>query len=111
MTLKTKTWSIPSTGFPCDWLEINDTEILEFKRVLHFNHGILYRRMVVKDKDGRETRIESRRIASMQDPHLAAQEYVVKPLNYSAKISIRAGLMVIISMPVSTVTRNLTNSI
>lgn len=75
-----------------DWLDVNNTEILEFRRVLHFNHGILYRKMIVRDPQGRETRIDSKRIVSMQDPHLAALEYIVKPLNYSGKITLRAGL-------------------
>jgi len=75
-----------------DWLDINKVEILDIKRVLHFDSGVLYRKLVVRDVKGRETRIESRRMASMEDPHLAALEYSVTPLNYSGKITVRSGL-------------------
>ncbi|MBW6460148.1 MAG: beta-phosphoglucomutase family hydrolase [Bacteroidales bacterium] len=75
-----------------EWFDINNTEIIKIKRVLHFNTGVLYRRVVVRDAKGRETRIETRRMASMDDPHLAAQEYTITPLNYEGKITVRSGL-------------------
>jgi len=75
-----------------DWLDLNETEILDIKRVLHFDHGVLYRKLKIRDRKGRETRLESRRTASMDNPHLAALEYSITPLNYSAKITVCSGL-------------------
>lgn len=75
-----------------DWFDVNGQEILEVKRILHFDNGLLYRLMVVRDTKGRITRVETRRIASMDNPHLAAQEYAITPVNYSGKITIRSGL-------------------
>jgi beta-phosphoglucomutase family hydrolase len=75
-----------------DWLDINKAQILEVRRALRFNNGVLYRRLVVRDDKGRETLIGTRRMASMDDPNLAAQEYTITPLNYSAKITVRSGL-------------------
>ena len=75
-----------------EWIDINNIEILDFKRVLHFDQGVLYRKLKIRDKKGRETRIESRRMASMENPHLAALEYSITPLNYSGRISVRSGL-------------------
>jgi beta-phosphoglucomutase family hydrolase len=75
-----------------EWFDINKAEILNIKRVIHFDKGVLYRRLVVRDRKGRETLIESRRMASMADPSLASLEYSITPLNYSGKISVRSGL-------------------
>ncbi len=75
-----------------NWFNPNKTEIISFERHLDFRTGVLSRKMTVEDEDGRETLIESRRVASMADRHLAAIEYIIKPLNYSARISVRSGL-------------------
>lgn len=75
-----------------DWYDINQIEILEIKRELRFSDGLLKRRLVVRDQKGRETLIGTRRIASMENPNMAAQEYTITPLNYSARITVRSGL-------------------
>lgn len=75
-----------------DWLTADNCDILEIKRVLHFNNGVFYRRMVLKDDQGRESRIESRRLASILQPHLAALEYSITPLNYDGNITVCSAL-------------------
>ncbi|MFQ5812793.1 MAG: beta-phosphoglucomutase family hydrolase, partial [Anaerolineae bacterium] len=75
-----------------DWLDLNKTEIISFTRRLDFRDGVLHRKVVVRDAAGRETLIESNRLASMAQPHLAALRYTITPLNYSERISIRSGL-------------------
>jgi len=75
-----------------DFFQLNKAEILEVRRALRFNNGVLYRRLVVRDEKGRETLIGTRRMASMDDPNLAAQEYTITPLNYSGKVTVRSGL-------------------
>jgi beta-phosphoglucomutase family hydrolase len=75
-----------------DWFDINKAEILEVRRVLRFNNGVLYRRLIIRDEKGRETLIGTRRMASMDNPNLAAQEYTITPLNYSGKITVRSAL-------------------
>jgi beta-phosphoglucomutase family hydrolase len=75
-----------------EWLDADNCKVIEIKRVLHFDNGILYRRMVLKDSQNRETKIESRRVASMEDPHLAAIEYSLTPLNYDGKITVASSL-------------------
>lgn len=74
------------------WFNPNFTSILEITRKLNFRNGVLERDMIVRDHTGRETLIESRRTASMENPHLAAIEYIVTPINYSGRISIKTGL-------------------
>lgn len=75
-----------------NWLDINEIEILNINRTLNFKNGLLTRKMTVKDNNGNETEVVSKRIASMGNPHLAAIQYSVKPLNYSGKITIKTGI-------------------
>ncbi|MEW6718455.1 MAG: beta-phosphoglucomutase family hydrolase [Chloroflexota bacterium] len=74
------------------WMDINKVEMVEFIRQLDFRTGVLSRRMVVRDGAGRETLIESRRVASMAQPHLVALRYCITPLNYSGVVTVRSGL-------------------
>jgi beta-phosphoglucomutase family hydrolase len=74
------------------WFNCNDIEMISFQRQLHFRTGVLSRKMIIKDKKGRETRIESRRVASMENPHLAGLQYQITPVNYSERITVRTGL-------------------
>jgi len=75
-----------------DWFNPNQTEIKQITRRLDFRTGILHRSMVVSDVNGRETRIESQRLASMDNPHLAALRYQIIPNNYNEIITIRSEL-------------------
>ena len=54
-----------------EWFNPNDSEILSFSRRLDLRRGVLERSLTVRDAEGRETRIESVRLASMADPGLA----------------------------------------
>jgi beta-phosphoglucomutase family hydrolase len=75
-----------------EWFDINNTEIISIQRKLDFKSGLLTRSLKVKDENGNETLIESKRFTSMADPHLSAMQYSVKPLNYSGKIIIKTGI-------------------
>lgn len=75
-----------------DWFDPNVDEILRVHRRLDFKTGLLRKEMVVRDDAGRETLIESFRLANMEAPHIAAIRYCITPLNYSGEISIRSGL-------------------
>ncbi len=75
-----------------EWLDLNEAEIINFTRRLDFRNGVLHRKVVVRDAAGRETSIESSRLASMAQPHLAALRYTITPLSYSERITIRSGL-------------------
>ena len=74
------------------WVDINKVEILEIHRNLDFKAGLLKRIMVIKDEEGRISRIESERFASMDNPHLAALRYKIIPLNYSGTITFWSAL-------------------
>ncbi len=75
-----------------DWFDVNCTKIISIKRTIHFKTGLLERIMVVQDDKLRQTKLVSRRFASMHNPFLASMQYEIKPLNYNAKISIKSSL-------------------
>jgi len=75
-----------------EWFDPTQTEMLEFERELDFKTGVLSRTLIVRDKGGNQTRITSRRFASMADPHLAGLRYQITPLNYAKKLTVRSGL-------------------
>ena len=75
-----------------DWLDFDDVEIISINRSINFYSGLLEKEMLVKDKQGRETKISSRRFASMANQHLVGIRYKIKPLNYSGKLEIRSVL-------------------
>jgi HAD superfamily hydrolase (TIGR01509 family) len=74
------------------WFATDNMTIVSIRRRLHMNKGFLCRMMIVRDKEGMETLIHSRRFASMDNPHLAGIRYSVTPLNYSGRIEIKTEL-------------------
>ncbi len=74
------------------WFDLNAAEILDVYRNLDFKTGVLTKVLTVRAADGKETLIQSRRIASMADPHLASMEYSISPINYSGKITVKSSL-------------------
>jgi len=75
-----------------EWFNPAEAEIIEINRTLDYRTGLLSKYMIVKDKEGRETRIESRKLSSMNNPHFSAIEYKVTPVNYSGKITLKTEL-------------------
>ncbi|MDY0104182.1 MAG: HAD-IA family hydrolase [Lentimicrobium sp.] len=74
------------------WFDFDHAELSEFKKHLDFRTGVFTREMVVTDSIGRQTRVVSRRVASMENPHLAALQYEVTPLNYNGNIALQSGI-------------------
>jgi beta-phosphoglucomutase family hydrolase len=75
-----------------EWFDINTWEIRHIARTLDFRTGVLKTDMLVRDREGRETRLESERIAGMHNPHLASMVFRLKAVNYSEKIILSSGL-------------------
>jgi len=75
-----------------EWLDANNSEVMDIYRNLDFRTGLLYKHMILKDSKGNLTRIDSRRVASMDDPHAAAIRYSITPLNYAGSITLQSGI-------------------
>lgn len=74
------------------WFDIHAVDLLDFQQELDVRHGVLSMRIHFRDQQERETLLESRRIVHMQDPHLAAIQWLLTPLNWSGRVVIRSGL-------------------
>lgn len=75
-----------------EWFEIATAEVLSYRQTLDLRCGILTRDMRVRDREGRTTRITSRRLVHMADPHVAALEVVLTAENWSGPVEIRSAL-------------------
>ncbi|MFW6323931.1 MAG: beta-phosphoglucomutase family hydrolase [Desulfovibrionales bacterium] len=67
-------------------------DVLSYSHNLNMRDALMERTIVCRDKLGRITRIQSTRLASMDDPHLCAIRYEFTPLNYSSRVTIRSSL-------------------
>jgi len=67
-------------------------EIVSFKRTLNLRYGLLQRSVLWRSPQGRTTRLQFERFASLADPHLLLIRFSVEPLDYEGTIEIRAGI-------------------
>jgi alpha,alpha-trehalase len=81
---------LPLTFRPArgDWLDLGQVDILDYRQELNLRRGLLTRHMRVRDRSGRETRVVSRRLVHMGDPHLAAIDYQITPENWSGRVEV-----------------------
>ena len=75
-----------------DWFNHRRSEILAYRLELDLERGLLERRMRVRDAQGRETSLVSRRLVHMGLPHLAATEVTLCAENWSGRIVVRTAL-------------------
>jgi len=84
-----------SLSFRCegeDWFHIDTADLLAFEQRLDLYRGVLERRLRFRHGESRETSLVCRRIVHMDDPHLAALAWELKPENWSGTIEIRSAI-------------------
>lgn len=74
------------------WFHIRDVKVISYHQSLHIKEGILTRILHFLDEKGRETKMKTRRLVSMHNPHLAALEVKIEPINWEAEIEVLAAL-------------------
>jgi beta-phosphoglucomutase family hydrolase len=74
------------------WISLDSIELLYFRQELELRHGILHRHFRVVDPQGRRTSVVEKRLVHMKQAHVAAQEYVLRPENWSGNLSIKTAL-------------------
>ncbi len=74
------------------WFNLDDAGIIKYRQKLNLRKGLLTRTVRFSDNKGRETILKSRRLVYMKNPHLAAIEWNITPLNWSGKIEVRSAL-------------------
>jgi alpha,alpha-trehalase len=75
-----------------EWLSLKTFEVLDFSQTLDLRRGLMTRDLRVRDRDGRTTRLVSRRIVSMDDPSVGALQWELTPEDWSGSIEIRSSL-------------------
>ncbi|WP_231569410.1 glycoside hydrolase family 65 protein [Prescottella defluvii] len=76
-----------------EWLSPGgDFETLHHHVGLDTRGGLLLRESLLVDPQGRRTRLRERRIVSMADPHLAVVDTVLRPENWSGRLTVRSTL-------------------
>lgn len=75
-----------------EWLNLERFEVLDYEQTLQMKEGVLFRMFRVKDKQGKITKIESRRLVSMREKHSAALAWTFTPENWSGRVAFRSGL-------------------
>lgn len=73
-------------------LDVQSCRVVEHERALDFRHGVLWRRTVFIDGDGRRTQLESLRFASFADRRLCALRVEVTPLDHDAEVLVQSAL-------------------
>ena len=86
-----------------DWSEINlyineeklnllKGQILDYNRELDLQQGVLRRRVLWEDRQGRKIEIQITRLISLSREHIGAIRYQFKAINFSGKISVNSAI-------------------
>lgn len=75
-----------------EWLNLDQVELLDYQQVLNLKQGCLERNFSFLEPSGKKTRIKSTRIVLMNDPHIAAINWEITPLNWSGKCTVKTAL-------------------
>src|SRR6185436_18709102 len=73
-------------------LDVRNAAVLDHERTLDLRTGLLYRRTVFEDADGRRTRLETLRCASLADRRTCALRVEITPVNHEADITVESHL-------------------
>ena len=75
-----------------EWLDLAHVEVVDYRQELDLKTGVMRRQMRVRDRQGRETTLQTRRLVHMGDPHLAAIESTITAENWSGRIDVQSAL-------------------
>ena len=73
-------------------LDVDTCTVVEHRRVLDLRDGVLTRSTLFEDADGRRTRLETERCASMADRRICALRVTVTPENHDGQIVVETGI-------------------
>jgi kojibiose phosphorylase len=74
-------------------LDVQSCSVVEHERILDFRHGVLHRRTVFQDAEGRRTRLDTVRFASFADRRLCGLRVEVTPLDHDAQLTVTSALV------------------
>ncbi len=73
-------------------LSFRTTDVAGFRQVLDLSCGLYGYAYEITDSEGRKTRLEMSRFASLLEPHLVCMRYQVTPLQHDARIRVHTGI-------------------
>ncbi|HET7755051.1 MAG TPA: HAD-IA family hydrolase, partial [Anaeromyxobacteraceae bacterium] len=71
-----------------DWFDERRVRLLSYRQELDLRRGVLSRSVTFEDGRGRRTRLDERRLVSMDDMHLAALEVALTAENWSGRVTV-----------------------
>lgn len=74
------------------WFGTEPTDFLSYSQILDLKRGLLTRDVRVRDGRGHITRVTSRRLVHMGDPHVAAIELTLTAENWSGRVEVRSAI-------------------
>lgn len=72
--------------------DYESSKICEFTRILNMKEGCLTKSLIWEHGNGHKTRIETIRLLSIVENHLAALQYKIIPLNYTGNVLFETGI-------------------
>src|SRR5688572_5768380 len=75
-----------------EWFDERRVKLLSFRQALELGRGMLERCIRFEDAEGRRSLLVERRFVSMDDMHLAGLELTLTAENWSADVTVRAGV-------------------
>lgn len=85
-------WTLTNFSIDGDRVDVNSETIVELNRTLLLKTSELTIEAIIKDAQGRETKVVTQRIVSFDRRHVALQKYSVTPLNYDGVITIESAI-------------------
>jgi alpha,alpha-trehalase len=75
-----------------DWFDVCAVDVLSYRQTLDIKRAILTRKVRFRDKVGRHTFVEQRRLVSIDLPHLAAMKTIIHAEDWTGTIEVRSAL-------------------
>ena len=75
-----------------EWFAVSNTTRLDYVQRLDMQRGVAERFFIVRDAQGRETRVQETRLASMAEANLGLLCWTLTPLNWSGSLQARSRL-------------------
>lgn len=75
-----------------EYLDLNQSKIRNYQRILDMRTGILTRNLVWITQSEKEIEIKFERFLSMVNAHIGVQKITIKALNFSGKLEVESGM-------------------
>ena len=74
------------------WFSVDEADVEEYRQELDLRHGVLTRRFVYTDHQGRRTRVAQRRFVHMGNPHAAGLQTTIQPENWTGRMEVESAI-------------------